>query len=74
MVFVTIKQIQKCDVLGQWLQAHDELDDFELKTLDKALNRYFSLADAWNEEELKMHFISSILSIADTNTPNSHCS
>ena len=64
-----INRIQECNVLSKWVQSQDELDDFELKTLDKALNRYFSLADSWNEEELKMHFISSILSVADTNIP-----
>ena len=64
-----IKQIQKCEVLGQWIQAQNELDDFEVMTLDRALKRYFALAASWNEEELKMHFISSILSVADTNIP-----
>ena len=64
-----IKRIQKCDVLNQWLQTQDALDDFELMTLDRALNRYFLLAASWNEEELKMHFISAILNVADTNIP-----
>ena len=65
-----IKRIQKCEVLEQWLQAEYELDDFELKTLDKSLERYFALAASWNEEELKMHFISPILAVADTNIPD----
>ena len=65
-----INRIQECNVLLNWIQADDELDDFELKTLDKALNRYFSLADAWNEEELKMHFISTIFNVANPNIPN----
>jgi hypothetical protein len=43
------------------------LDDFELKTLDKALERYANLAASWNEEELKMHFISAIITVADPN-------
>lgn len=64
-----INRIQKCEVLGQWIQAQYELDDFEIMTLDRALKRYFALAASWNEEELKMHFISSILSVADTNIP-----
>lgn len=65
-----VKRVQQCKVLEHWLQAHYDLDDFELTTLDKTLNRYFSLAAAWNEEELKMHFISPILMVADTNIPD----
>ena len=65
-----IKRIQKCEVLGQWTQDHDEqLDKFEIMTLNRALDWYFALADDWNEERLKMHVISSILSVADTNIP-----
>jgi hypothetical protein len=64
-----IKRIQNCAALTHWLNVECELDDFEIKTLDKALDRYSSLAASWNEEELKMHFISAIFAVADPNIP-----
>ena len=64
-----IKRVQKCKILEEWLEASDELDSFELKTLDKAINRYLLLSASWNEEELKMHFISPVLMVADANIP-----
>jgi hypothetical protein len=65
-----VKRLQRCDSLNQWLTANYELDDFEQKTLDKAIDRYFDLAASWNEEELKMHFISPIISVANPNIAN----
>lgn len=62
-----VKRIKRCESLNQWLIANYELDDFEHKTLDRAIERYFDLAASWNEEELKMHFISPIISIANPN-------
>lgn len=62
-----VKRIQRCDSLTQWLTAYYELDGFEHKTLDNAIERYFDLAASWNEEELKMHFISPIITIANPN-------
>ena len=65
-----IKRVKQCKILSDWLDAYYDLDIFELNTLDKALTRYESLATGWNEEELKMHFISPILTVADTNIDN----
>ena len=65
-----IKRVKQCKILSNWLDAEYDLDIFELNTLDKALARYESLATGWNEEELKMHFISPVLSVADTNIEN----
>ncbi len=62
-----IKRVKQCEILSKWMAAQYTLDDFEEKTLDKALERYFNLAAGWNEEELKMHFISSVISVADPN-------
>jgi hypothetical protein len=62
-----IKRVKQCATLNKWVAAQYVLDDFEDKTLDKALERYANLAASWNEEELKMHFISAIISVADPN-------
>lgn len=62
-----IKIVKKCSTLDNWLDAHEILNDFENMTLDFALLRYEELSKSWNEEELKMHFISSIFNVANPN-------
>jgi hypothetical protein len=63
-----IKEIRKCETLNELLSVSTEsLDMVENAVLDAALNRYDRLHRGWNEEELKMHFISPILNVADPN-------
>ena len=65
-------QIEKninCTALQQWVNATITLSDFENQLLDFALQKYAALGDGWNEEELKMHFISFVLAAADINIP-----
>jgi hypothetical protein len=65
-------QIEKnvdCVDLKNWLDASIVLSDFENQLLDFALQKYATLGDGWNEEELKMHFISFVLATADINIP-----
>ncbi len=64
-----INKLRNCLQIEQWLIARETLSEFENKILDLALTRYEELNDGWNEEELKMHFISSILNVANPNIP-----
>ena len=66
----SIKSIDDCTELTNWLDTKTVLTDLEMGILDLALQRHRELARGWNEEELKMHFISLILSVANTNIPN----
>ena len=65
-----ITSARECKELTNWLDAEAILTDVELAILDFALKRYQDLGRGWNEEELKMHFISSILNVANPNIPN----
>ena len=65
-----IRTVSTCAALNNWLNASVILTDFENTTLDFALQRYHELSRGWNEEELKMHFISSVLTIANPNIPD----
>jgi hypothetical protein len=47
------------------LSANGTLSAFDDTTLDVALDRYRRMSRGWNEEELKMNFISSVLNAAD---------
>ena len=60
--------ISNCPELNLWLDNTGEtVTDFENTLLDLALERFAELSKAWNEEELKMHFISSIFMVANPN-------
>ena len=53
--------------LNNWLQHSEMIMPNDKILLDIALDRYNRLGDGWNEEELKMHFVSLIFAVADTN-------
>jgi hypothetical protein len=65
-----IRTVSDCEELDNWLKTNDSVTDFEEKMLDMALKRYADLGRGWNEEELKMHFISTIFNVADPNIAN----
>jgi hypothetical protein len=65
-----IRTVFSCEVLHNWLNTNDSVTEFEDTTLNLALNRYAELGKGWNEEELKMHFISTIFNVANPNIAN----
>ncbi len=56
-------------VLTNWLSATTELDAMELRFLDEACVDLLDNTDHWNEEELKMQFISVIMRITKFQKP-----
>ena len=62
-----IKETTQCTALNELLETGNQpaLDAIENSIIDSALQRYTKRHRGWNEEELKMHFISSILNVAD---------
>ncbi len=56
-------------VLTQWLSATTELDDMELRFLEEARIDLLDNTDYWNEEELKMHFISVVMRVTKYQKP-----
>ena len=70
MVAFNVKEIKDCKHLDLLLSdLEGTLASHEATTLDLALHRYQNMGRGWNEEELKMHFISTILNICDVNIP-----
>ncbi len=55
--------------LEDWLSATGSINHEEQYMLDKVLIKLIDNADSWNEEELKMSFISIVILIADFNNP-----
>lgn len=56
---------QECVHLNNWLSATGKLDDFEQHLLDLISQRALYRMGGWNEEELKMKFISHLFLIAN---------
>jgi hypothetical protein len=65
-----IKLIRDCETLDNLLSSTGTFTPLEEGILDLALERYRLLAEGWNEEELKMHFISAIFTVANINIPS----
>jgi hypothetical protein len=57
------------DLLQNWFDADFKLTQNEEATLQKACHKLLENAGFWNEEELKMHFISILVFLADYTKP-----
>ncbi|TAE29381.1 MAG: hypothetical protein EAZ91_12595 [Cytophagales bacterium] len=60
-----ILPVEDSPELTTWLQTNETLRADEQQLLDKLYTRSKNLINYWNEEELKMRFISHLLLIAD---------
>jgi hypothetical protein len=56
-------------LIDEWLSVSGELNDFDMTLLKESHEKLVENADAWNEEELKMNFISFIIFLARYNDP-----
>ena len=73
MTTFNLNEVKTCKNLDELLSSKDKtntITDFENATLESALERYAAIGRGWNEEELKMHFISPILNVANPNLPS----
>lgn len=60
---------QNTPLMNDWLSATGDLTDFDKALLDESQAKLIKNADAWNEEELKMSFISIIIFLARYDDP-----
>ncbi len=61
-----IKRNNHCDLLSAWLEKSTANDDFELpQLLEEQRQKLDFEGNLWNEEELKMHFLSFVFRFAD---------
>ena len=59
-----IDKIFGCQTLKNWLGAIGKLNSFEEEILSKVRSNLEIKWDEWNEEELKMNFISFVFFVA----------
>jgi hypothetical protein len=56
-------------LMDKWLSATGKLNDFDMTLLKESHIKLVENADSWNEEELKMNFISFIIFLARYDNP-----
>jgi hypothetical protein len=65
-----INKMQSCAILTKWLeQAKGALKPFQGAALEEARQHLLLKWDVWNEEELKINFISIVLFVAQLDEP-----
>ena len=62
-----IEKNRECNVLNNWITSSGNLTANELENLEQARQELEVKWDEWNEEELKMNFISLVLFVAKVN-------
>jgi hypothetical protein len=60
-----LKRQLDSQILTNWLNSTCDLSDFELASLSHLQQLLKKNADAWNEQELSLHFIGPIFSLVD---------
>jgi hypothetical protein len=64
-----IRKNRDCQILKDWLQVDGAFTDFESQLMETARQRLELKWDEWNEQELKMNFISFVFFVAQTDEP-----
>ena len=64
-----IEKKQDCQTLTNWLDVKGEFTAFESQIMDSVRQRLEIKWDEWNEEELKMNFISFVFFVAQIDVP-----
>jgi hypothetical protein len=55
--------------LLEWISAKSEINEFDMILVNEVREKLMKNADSWNEEELKMQFISMIIFLIRCNDP-----
>jgi hypothetical protein len=67
--FGLTRLFQNTPLLTEWLNATGEINDRDNSILVESMQDLIENADSWNEEELKMQFISLVMFIAKFSKP-----
>ena len=60
---------QDTPLLTDWLSAEGEINERDMSLLEESRTKLIENADSWNEEELKMQFISFVIFLARFDKP-----
>lgn len=65
-----LKGTKECQQLEKWVNTKHALNEYESFMLHDLHQRSVDVIDYWNEEELKMHFISHLFYLANISIPD----
>ena len=65
-----IQKNRECLLIKEWMSAKGTISTFDTQLIDHARKKLQLKWDEWNEEELKMHFISLVFFVAQLDEPN----
>ncbi len=65
-----LHQKKECAILTQWLSSNIQLDALEEQALERLRKRANDYIETWNEEELKLRFISLLIDLVDYDNPH----
>ncbi len=57
-------KVENMALLSTWIEANEEINDIDLNYLDELRNEALLKIESWNEEELKMNYLSFIVRYA----------
>ncbi len=65
-----LRRLKNNPILMEWLEAKNELTDFEITYLQFLQNNLKEYVDYWNEEEVKLKFIGHLITLVQFDTEN----
>jgi hypothetical protein len=60
-----LRRLRKGVLIDNWTTATGSLNEYEMNRVEKLYQKALKSGDGWNEEELKMKFVSLVFDIAD---------
>lgn len=65
LVHFNLRRLRQGDLIDKWTSATGSLNEYEMQRVEKLYQKALKSGDGWNEEELKMKFVSLVFDIAD---------
>lgn len=65
LVHFNLPRLRTGTLIDEWVSATGDLSEYEQKRIEKLYKKAVKSGDGWNEEELKMKFISLLFDLAD---------
>ena len=65
LVHFDLRRLRQGVLIDKWTSATGSLNEYEMQRVEKLYQKALKSGDGWNEEELKMKFVSLVFDIAD---------
>jgi hypothetical protein len=65
LVHFDLRRLRQGTLIDKWTTSTGSLNEYEMERVEKLYQKALKSGDGWNEEELKMKFVSLVFDIAD---------